>query len=293
MISPIRILLAAALLFISINTYAQHEISLEAGGGISTLNYDILFGNQKNGYAGELGAAYTYFFSPSFGVRSGVNISYYNAKSTLKNFSDSYDAYDGEEYFEFRYTVNHYKEKQYTLYLNIPLMAQYQFGNNKMFYVAAGGKLGIPLLGKYKTSNNDFKTSGYYPSINIEFEEPEFMGFGNFSNMHAKNDFDLHVIAMLSLEAGAKWQLSDRLHLYTGVYFDYGLNNIIKNNFDKPLLKYSPSESRNFSINGIPTSNYTDQNDRVFSLTEKIKPMAIGIKVRLAMMRGDNEQFIR
>ena len=293
MISSVKTLLVAILLLLAVKTQAQHEISVEAGGGISTLSYDVLFGDQKNGWAGEFGAAYAFFFSPNFGIRSGINLSYYHAKATLSNFSDSYDTFDGEEYFEFRYAIDRYEEKQYALYLNIPLMVQFQQGNRHKFYGAIGGKLGFPLLGKYKTTNNSFKTSGYYPSLNVELEEPAFMGFGTFSDMHEKNDFDLHVITMLSLEAGVKWQLSESFYLYTGAYFDYSLTNIVKNNFDKPLIKYNlDSPDRRFTINGIPTSNYTDSNDKVLSLTEKIHPMAFGIKVRIStMLKNGREQI--
>ncbi|MDR0660078.1 MAG: PorT family protein [Prevotellaceae bacterium] len=258
MASPKKTLLTSILLT-CVNVYAQHEFHIEAGGGLSTLNYDVLFGDQKNGIAEEFGVGYSFFFSPNFGIRSGANLSYYHAKATLSNLFDSYDAYDGEEYFEFRYKINHYEEKQHALYLNIPLMVQFQYGKKQMLYVAAGGKLGIPLLGKYKTTSNSFKTSGYYPSINIEFEEPEFMGFGTFSDKHYKDDFDLHIIGMLSLEAGVKWQLSDKFYLYTGAYFDYGLNNVVKNNFNKALVKYNIDRPDCFRLNGIPTSNYTDR----------------------------------
>lgn len=286
----IKTLLVAILLLTATKTQAQHEISIEAGGGLSTLSYDVLFGDQKNGWGGEFGASYAFFFSPSVGIRSGVNLSYYHAKATISNLSDSYDAFDGEEYFQFRYTMNHYKAKQYALYLNIPLMVQYQHGKQHKLYVAAGGKLGLPLFEKYKTISNNFKTSGYYPSLNVELEEPAFMGFGTFSNILQKNDFDLHIITMLSFEAGMKWRLSERFSLYTGAYFDYSLTNIIKNNFDKPFIKYDLNNPDHFAINGIPTSNYTDSSNKVHSLTEKINPLAVGIKVRVSMTKGNREQ---
>lgn len=279
-----KAILLATLLFVGSTLLAQHELSVEVGGGLSTLNYNVLYGNQKDGWAGEFGTAYSYFFSPKFNLRSGANLSFYQAKATLSNLADSYDAYDGEEYFDFRYKVNSYEENQHALYLNIPIMAEFRFGKNEKFYAGAGGKFGLPLLGKYKTSKNSFKTSGYFPSTNVELEEPEFMGFGSFNNMYTKDDIDLHVTVMLSLEAGAKWQLSEKFRLYTGVYFDYGLNNIIRNNSHQPLIRYTKVNSRGFILNGIPTSNYTDDNNNIHSLTEKIRPMAIGIKVRLAMI---------
>lgn len=290
MTSPVKILLIAALLLPVIKTQAQHEISFEAGNGISTFRQNVEFGDQKNGWAGVSGLGYAYSFSPKLSIRSGINLAYYHAKVTLSNFSDAYDAYDGEEYFEFRFTVNHYEEKLSTLYLNIPLMIQAQQGNRHKFYVAAGGMLGIPLRGKYEVTSSRFKTSGYYPSHNVEFDEPEFMGFGAFSDLQQKGSFDLHILLMLSLEAGMKWQLSEAFALYTGAYVDYSLTNVVRNNHtDKPLIQYNTNSSNRFSFNGIPTSNYTDSNNVIHSFTKNINPVAIGIKVRIGMLIDNNK----
>lgn len=257
----------------------KQEISVWGAGGLSTLKYSTDIGDNKNGFGGSFGVGYNYFFTDQWSLGTGLELSLYNAKTTFDTYSDAYKSNDGEYDFEFRSTVNGYEEKQNTMFLNIPIIAQFQmpiFGENQ-FYAAGGFKFGIPVSKKYKVSSATLNNSGYYAQWSeqngreLVMDSQEFMGFGKFDKSGDKKDLDLKVACILSLEAGMKWKVGEELSLYTGAYFDYGLNDINKNN-DKKLVQYHTADPANFITNSIVHTK----------LTDKVVPMAAGLKVRLA-----------
>jgi hypothetical protein len=164
-------------------------------------------------------------------------------------------------------------EKQNAMFLNIPVMLQYQTGKANKFYVLGGAKIGIPLSGSYKMTAK-ITNNGYYPKYNNWASTQKFAGFGVFENQKSDGDLDLKVSFMLSAEAGMKWAISDNLRLYTGLYFDYGLNDIVGAH-DKPFFNYGAATPENFSI-----------NSSLESLTDKVSNMAIGIKIKLAIEKS-------
>lgn len=277
------LVLTVAVLLASANVIGQdqprQEISVWGAGGLSTLKYSTDVGSNKNGIGGSFGVGYNYFFTDQWSLGTGLELSLYNAKTAFDSYSDAYKSNDGEYDFEFRSTVSNYEEKQNTMFLNIPVMAQFQLpvmGENK-FYAAGGFKFGIPVTKKYKVSGATLKNSGYYAQWSeqsgreLVMDSQEFMGFGSFDRSGEKKDLDLKVACLLSLEAGMKWKMGEALSLYTGAYFDYGLNDINKDN-DKKLVQYNTTDPANFITNSVLQT----------SLTDKVRPMALGLKVRLA-----------
>lgn len=231
----------------------KHEFSLWGSGGLSTLKYSPKIGNQKNGLGGQVGLGYTFFITPQWGVSSGAELSFHKAKTKLHGLTGNYDTRDYEgSAFDFRYKVNEYEDTQTAMFINIPLMIQYQTIGRRQFYIAAGGKIGIPVSPKSKINKYDIQTSGYYTDENYEYTDEYYMGFGKFSGKKDKTDLDLKVSYMISAEAGLKWRIGERSSLYTGAYLDYGLNNINKTVANKEqLLAYNTPNPTNYEINSI------------------------------------------
>jgi opacity protein-like surface antigen len=189
--------------------------------------------------------------------------------------------------FQFRSEVSGFEEKQRAMMLQVPLMLQFQTGGDRQFYVAAGGKVGIPLQGKYNNTAS-YSNSGYYPHENALYDTQEFLGFGNFPNKKSDGDLDFKTVFFLSAEAGLKWKLSDGLSLYTGAYMDYGLNKQ-SITLQPSLVEYNRNNPPAFKVNSILTYIYSSPSysssfiypGKTF-YTDKIRPVAAGIKLRLA-----------
>lgn len=287
-ISKIVICSVVALLSFGQVAAQNQELSVTGGLGLSSLKFDVRNGEHSNKFGGHLGVGYSYFFNDNFGLNTGLEVTLYSSKAKLNSFTDSYKAQDFEGDFMFNTSVSDYKEKQSSAYLNIPVMGQYQLPvmEDSYFYVAAGGKIGIPINGSYKTSGAKYETSGTFEQLGgITITDRPGQGFYEFSGRKVDEDLDFKVAFMLSLETGMKWALSESMYLYTGVYFDYGLNDIRKGDKNQRFLVYEAPQNgkkaENFDMNSILHSQYTE-NNVTKSMTDKVVPMAIGLKLRLA-----------
>ncbi|MDR2926989.1 MAG: OmpA family protein [Cytophagaceae bacterium] len=251
----------------------RHEFSIYGGGGLSTLLYKVTAGDHKNGLGGHFGLGYHFFFNPKWGLGTGVEAAFYNARF-LDDINIRYMTIDPEDTeFEFRSTVNGYDEKQRAVMLQIPLMVQYQTGKRHQFFAAAGAKLGLRLNDKYTSTNNYVQNSGYYAYENYEYTEQTFRGFGRFDGRKGSGGFDFGTAVLASAEAGIKWWLNDSWALYTGAYLDYGLNNIKPDYDANPFVQYNADNPSDFAVNSVITSGT--------AASKGINPLAAGIKLRL------------
>ena len=255
-----------------------HEFSFNIGGGMSTLNFKPAIGLCETGYGGEVGLGYYYFFVPNFGIGTGVNLALYNSSNVDVAYKDAISAYTSkyQTNFEFLYSLTDYKEDISAMILTIPLMLQYQeIRSDRLgcLYVAVGGKVGIPLSAKYKTTSN-LATKGYFANLAVTYEDDApYFGFGNYQ-LNAKNDLDLKILFMLSGELGLKWRLgSGPMSLYTGGYIDYGLNNIRKEKPVASLITYKDQPG------GYPGAFVCNSVTNV--LNDEIYSLAVGLKLRL------------
>lgn len=263
-------------------THSKHELSVWGGGGLSTMDYSTTIGDSKMRAGGLFGIGYNYSLTDKWSLSTGLELSFYNSKMKGSELNDSYTANDGEYDFELTSSVTGYVEKQKATYLNIPVMAQFELPalNQHRFYAAGGFKFGIPVTGKYTVDRAIIHNSGYYPDLNITYYDQHFMGFGTFSRNDFEEDLDLKLSCMLSLETGMKWRLPNSLSLYTGAYFDYGLNDI-KKDVNKRLIEYDPAYDENFTVNSVFSSQY-ESNGKSEDITDKVIPWAVGIKIKLA-----------
>jgi len=276
-----KLYIAIAALLLPFAATAQHELSIHAGGGLSTLNYNLTTGKQTFGFGGQFGIGYRYFFSPSWAVGTGVEFALYNTTYSANELSSRHAATDPAGVaFEFRSTVNKYEETQNAGLLQIPLMVQFQSGGKHKFYAAAGGKAGIPLCGAYSGKATAIANAGYYNYENGLYDTQEFMGFGTFTSKRGKGDLDFKTAFFASAEIGMKWKLNDGLSLYTGAYLDYGLNNVqsVKTQGNAslpPFVEYNTASPRDFAVNSA-----------LQAFTDRVRPVAAGITLRLAFGSG-------
>lgn len=260
-----------------------HEFLLYGGGGLSTMQYDAVAGKQKAGFGGHFGLGYNLFLSKNWSLGTGVEFAFYSTRYNLDSYHTRYMTVDIEDNeFEFRSTISDYEEKQRAAMFQIPLMFQFQTGKKHMLYAAAGLKVGIPISGKYKSSNAGIQNSGYYAREDYEYTTQTFMGFGLFTGKNASGDLNFKTAFIASAELGVKWRLNEKWALYTGAYLDYGLNNIAKTQQAKShLIEYNTVSPRNFAVNSIFNSQHTTSGSTQ-PFVDKINPIAAGIRLKLA-----------
>lgn len=272
--------------FLSVSVFAQevkpHEFMVGGGGGISTLRYD----NSSLGFGGNVNLGYAYNFNQRWAILSGLELDFYSAKSRLSSFADTYTihvaAYAplGDDRFDYTADVQGFSEKQKAMYLTIPILARYKYvlgGANKSsienhqssIYFMGGLKLGLPLGSSYSGGIDQFTTSGYsYFTRQPHAGEPEY-GFSTYNNQDLNGDLNLKLSVALSLEAGYEWPLRENLRLYSGVYFDYGLNNISSEK-NSHVVSYNPADMPSPKLSSATT------------VSDKVNIMAAGVMLRLA-----------
>jgi outer membrane protein OmpA-like peptidoglycan-associated protein len=286
-----------------------HELAVHAFMGASKIDYPDVGGTL---FSPGFGAAFSYnfFFLPRWSFLVGGGIHLFNNRGTEvePNFSsdengpvfgdDINDLADGGKdpvylYYDFR----DYSETQWALMLTVPIMLQYQTNENRnrAFYYAMGLKLGIPFAGTYEGKTSQGRVCGYYPSIwgepreGMKFDEcnrdyfgegkGENLGFGDFGSVTSNPRLKLGTAFFAALEAGIKWRLYNKLAVYTGVWLDYGLNDVAISAMSKHPFTWTPTKERD---EGTPGANIEFKS----RTTGQAIPMALGFTVRFAFGGG-------
>ncbi|GHT73872.1 hypothetical protein FACS189456_4780 [Bacteroidia bacterium] len=267
---------------IAVAQEATHEISVYGNGGLSTLQYKSTQGNVQLGMGGGGGVGYTYFFAPQWGFNTGVEVAVFGASaSSVAITGSSKEIYDfnriEETYFNSTYTD--YAETQRAVYLQVPLMAQFQIGEDNKFYAAAGVKVGVALAGSYETTAQSLVLSGYFPTTEQTFAGVPEVGYVTqdpFTSQSGKLDFGFNL--SLAAEAGIRWWnigLSN-VALYAGVYVDYGLLNVAPKK--AAALVHRPTDDLTaFAYNSLLTATLPAGS----SYVDKVNLLSAGVKMRV------------
>jgi hypothetical protein len=276
----------------------EHEFSFHAAGGLSTLSYATSAGKPSDGYGGSLGLGYTYYYYKNWGAVTGLDVALFTAQTSGVNVWDSYRTVDRDlSFFDFRSRVENSREKQTVVYLQIPLMLQYEdmFGEKYGWYCAAGTKVGFPLKSAYRAGVATLTTSGYYEREDWEYTDQTFVGFGTFSG-EGEGRLDFKIIVLASIETGMKWQFENHWFLYAGVYCDYGVDNLLRRKRNThlteydvhQLMEYNEGRSPAYRLNSILTS-YNAQG--VF--TDKATLLSVGGKIKISFGLGKATGAVR
>jgi outer membrane protein OmpA-like peptidoglycan-associated protein len=252
-------------------------IDLNVGGGFHNLSYTLQNGTEKGQFGYTLNAGYSYFFTPEWGLHTGLGLQSFNSLSTLNFLQSTPNVVDADgALYTFKANYINWQEKQQVLFVDLPLEIQYKhfFGNKIGLLAGLGGKISMPIMGNYKAAGGKFVTTGYYPQYNVELSDMPQHGFSTFTNGFS-GDLSVKPSFMAIADIGGLYELSEGLDLYVGAYVNYGLNNILK--ADSKLI-YQPDGL----YNGLFASNQTNS----------VTPISIGLKVGLSLRLGGEEKPI-
>jgi hypothetical protein len=259
------------------------ELNISLGAGSSALKYQMEQGKSKSGTGWELGVSYAHFFSRTIGVSLGLEAEMFGSSIDMKNI-----AYEQQiqpppglsGFFLLQADYNTFKEKQTAVMLQIPVMLQFQFPVSKkaFFFLGTGIKAGIPVSSKWNQTAQ-LTTTGYSEYTGQQYVNIPNHGFSTSSDVNASGKLELKSPVMLALEGGLKFGMGEGKHLYTGVFLDYGLNDIYKMSANTALLEYNNDSPANYNYKSILTTSQ-------YSAPGGIKPFAVGIKIKIGMGLG-------
>ena len=260
--------------------FNRSEVSINLGVGVSGFQTQPTRGNAFQSWTSTLGAGYHLFFNPKWGIGTGLNFAVYNGGITIPEYGKNQMTYNNltSDVLDFQVYIPDFRETQQALMATIPLMLQFQSVGKTIYYGAIGGKAGIPLFAKARQKGL-ITTAGYYENLDVWYKHmPEYGFVDDQPFPKDRADFDLKVAFMASAEVGVKKILVNKMSLYLGLYFDYGLNDILKR-------KPDTGDSPNLVVYQPDTPTVFAYNTAVNSFAKQVKPFAIGFTARLTVAK--------
>ncbi|MDD4968236.1 MAG: hypothetical protein PHT07_02285 [Paludibacter sp.] len=263
------------LLSIVISTVIQAQetwnyLNVNAGAGSHNLRYTLQDGIQSGNTGYTANIAFSHFFTSHWGVQTGIGVQSFTTTSTV-NLTESTPAIDSDgDIYIFKSDFKNWQETQQVLFFEIPLTAQFKHRfNSKIGLLAtAGAKISIPVQATYKSTGGEIVTSGYYPQWNIELTDVPDQGFKTITQ-NFTGKYTLNPAYTAIVELGGIYKISERIDLYAGAYFHYGLNNILK-----------PDTKMLYQVDGTYNGVWKSYQ------TTDIKPFSIGVKVGMYLKVG-------
>ena len=248
----LTIICSSLLLFVC--SARSQRICIEVNSGLQGLRYKLENGDSKPQFGGRIGASYHQPLNKNWKLLSGIAGEFYSTRATLKNgvvfTSDEVDQVGSA--FKYNVTPQDYEETQRFYAVGVPLKLQYEHEGKTRWYVNAGFRFIFPFMAKFKASAKEMTVSGYYPDYDIEVKSMPQHGFGTIANWKDEGTQVLNPALATSAGAGMSFMLTEKLQLYTGVYFDYGLTNMRSDNRQHPYLaEYNPTNVNNTQAAGV------------------------------------------
>lgn len=251
-------------------------LSLSAGGGISTLLYDFPYGSSEMGKGGRFNIDYNIFFSRVCGISFGLGGSKLNSTVNFDEGSE-YKFNVFQEGNAYRYgepkgplngngTTKSYDwtETQSVFALETPVGAIFRvpLGEKATFLIGAGIKLSYPIKSSYEVTDGKSTTSLYHNDSKTNLEDLSKYGITTSDNHYSGESETKLVAASGYLDLNLVHRVG-RIHLFYGLYADYGFTNISK--------KEKVLSSVDYEYNGVLSSD----------AVEKVSPFSVGLRLGL------------
>jgi len=287
------------------SAYANGGIALYSfrplSAQVSSIEYDISKFDDKGGvkskvhsslgFSSDFGMGFTGFFSQQVGIHTSVGFGLSNVKTKayLYNLTPGlYDDVNAEElkklgiepYYDLHTTLSDYTEIHKTMFITIPVMLQFQTKQKQYwswtrsqkagFYALGGIRINLLFNNKYEASVKELENHAYYTDMHNWAETQTFAKLGKFQGTNNSGKLDFGVLVMLALETGVKWRIDNNHFIYTGVFFDCGLNNPTKDNRRDYTEITSPNQLPDLGL---------------LKFSDRLNAMAVGVKVRFAFTK--------
>jgi len=287
-----RILLIGSILLAACTARAaepQHYIDIHAGAGVGSWGYTLNGGTSQIGNSYSAGAGYTWFFLPTVGLQTGLQvtrISSYAWLSKTLEYGPLTD-YQGEQYVH-RVAFNNWREQQEAWLLQIPIGLRFAYfageESRAGLHASVGVSLTLPVHAVARTTGAVTHT-GWYDCWQIEFHD--LPGRFMTENMDQKSNIQsglLPVNAMMYAEIGTAIRLSQRTQMLIAAYAQYGLNDFsaVKRADRVPLGFANDANGYTF----MPEYKGLFGTDKVGSLA----PWTAGIKLAISVWPGRTDE---
>ena len=213
---------------------------VELGGGLQNIQFAPKDGEHTVGVGATFAAKYLRHLNNQWSVSGGFGFANYSSKAEF-NMLETTQEFDNENNrpYELRTEYINFVEKQKMFQIEIPVGATFRIENilsNNDLYLGMGLRFGIPVSSRYKLKSGQYKVSGYYPSLDVQFEDMEEHDFYTVEAEKQKGKTNIAGFNMsIYGEALLHKSLSKTMSAYAGPYFSYCPLNIAKPT-DAPIV---------------------------------------------------------
>lgn len=279
-----KIILTASLLGGVLFQSGAQEFTVGINASQAGTRYTLPNGSTSLKPSAGLELGYQAPLTKRLNLLTGLEVFRYGSKATLAdNTVYAHNQVDDMgSAFEYRVATTGYTEKQSLTALRIPLVLQLIPGKpvKTDWYINAGIKFMLPAKVKVAASAAQLTTAGYYPDVNAEVKDLPQHGFGTVNNWQSDSRYSLKSGWLATGGTGLSFKPWGPTgpKLYTGVYVDYGLNNMRSSNEPQSLVTYHPQNVSSVQANGVMST----------AGVESVKLMNVGIQLKLGFGRKVN-----
>ncbi len=263
---------------------------IAAGGGVSSLQYNLTGGDVHPYPSINLHFGYTYYFNNYVGITTGLQYTTYTSRAVMKdplqwnNLTD----YAGDRYIHYT-RFNNWQERQAVHSLEIPLAFTFKYKPQKAgIYATLGVKAGLAVDQHYINTRGTVSHSAYYPFWNVtmqelsdRYETEDYTGLTRQLPTHRIN-------AIGYAELGTLIELNPHTDLTIGAYADIYINNAARFNSQQLTDLGFATRLNNYGTFMNPYNGLigTTQASSTF------RPWATGIKIGISItpQRTDKEK---
>ena len=213
---------------------------IELGGGVQDMRFAPQDGEHSIGLGTTFATKYLRHINNQWSLSGGIGFANYGAKAEFNMIEKTQKfVNENNKDYELRTEYLSFIEKQNLFQIEVPLGATFRIENFMSrgdLYLGAGVKVGIPVGSNYKLKSGQYKVSGYYPSLDVQFEDMEEHDFYTIDAEKQKGKTSV-TGANMSIygEVLLNKSLSRTTSIYAGLYFSYCPLNIAKSS-DAPIV---------------------------------------------------------
>ena len=242
------------------NEYENYA-GLTLGGGLNTMTFSPVDGTRGLGFGFDAGLHYAHFFSEHFGLGFGLHYTlatsyaHYNFSETTNGLTHANNP--GVTY-NLSTNFDKWIEGQNVGFLGIPVEALWRTALSEecTFIGGLGVQFDLPIHGNYGCAGGEYSTTGTFPALgNYEVANVPEHGFSTYNRTFGAKVDNLTLSVSVIADLGVRLALKDNWGLYLGIYGGYGLNNMLAEQKDAPLLEVNTEDPSQISYNGTFGSN--------------------------------------
>lgn len=210
-----------------------HRLTLGVRGGVASWMQKAGESQWKVGGDGLFDLQYAFYkvtkSKNNVGFLVGASVGYVNSGMGLNGINDIYTTPTSDGDIRYTISANGIKEKDGAIVVEVPLM--FSVVSEKGVFFNIGPRFQMPVWNHYALHFENPNIKAFFPEEGVEIDNRLITGLINDKAIESKGKFTSSSFnLLLGAEFGYEWQFKNNNSLGLGIYADYGVYSMYKNN---------------------------------------------------------------